>query len=389
MAFITKQSLVFITAITVLCGPATADSMQAAKLRSLDMHSLLEPVRVEYNVPALAGAIVYGRQVISYGAVGLRKAGSDVKVTDDDKFHLGSCTKAMTATMIGMLVEQGKLNWDDTIGDVLGKQFGQKIDAAYCDVKLRQLLSHWGGLPSESWPKGMSFQDVHKLPGSPREQRLEYAKRILAQKPTVTPGTKYIYSNAGYSIAAVMAEEVMDKSWESLMRTMVFDPCGMKTAGFGAMGSPGKIDQPWQHKYAIGLHVPIEPGPTSDNPPAIAPGGTVHCSMRDWAKFVAVHISGMAGKRRLLKNETLEILHHPTYGDDYAMGWLVTKRDWAAGKALHHSGTNNMNYAVVWVSPKKKFAVMAATNQGGDKAFKACDKAVSEMINKITSAIDH
>lgn len=389
MAFITKQSLVFIMTITVLCLPAAADSKQAAKLKSLDMHSLLEPVRIEYNVPALAGAIVYGRQVVSYGAVGLRKAGSDTKVTDNDKFHMGSCTKAMTATMIGRLVEQGKLNWDDTIGSVLGKQLEQKINAAYADVNLKQLLSHWGGLPSESWPKGMSFLDVHKLSGSPREQRLEYAKRILTQKPTVTPGSKYIYSNAGYSIAAVMAEEVMDKSWESLMRTMVFDPCGMKTAGFGAMGSPGKIDQPWQHKCEMGLHIPVEPGPISDNPPAIAPGGTAHCSMLDWAKFVAVHISGMTDKHRFLKDETLETLHSPTYGGDYAMGWLVTKRDWAAGKALHHSGSNNMNYAVVWISPKKNFAVMAATNQGGDKAFKACDKAVSEMINRITAAIDH
>lgn len=389
-----RYILVMSMAVSCFAGCVNADAPRqktdevSARLKLLDIHEILESVQKDHGVPALAGAIVYGPDVVAYGAVGVRKAATDVKVTDDDKFHLGSCTKAMTATLIGILVEKNKLDWDSKIAELLPDKILISMNAGYKDVTLRQLLSHRAGLPKHSWPKGMSFADVHNLPGPPAQQRLEYVRRILAQPPQVEPSTKYIYSNAGYSVAGVILEETMDDSWEHLMQTMIFQPCQMNSAGFGAMGSPGKIDQPWQHRLVLGIQLPVEPGPMSDNPPSIGPGGTVHSSMRDWGKFVAVHLTGKCENGKLLKKETLKILHTPIPGQEYALGWAVSERDWAGGKVLNHSGTNNMNYCVAWVAPKKNFAVLAATNVGGDNAFKACDKAVSEMISVINETID-
>ena len=105
------------------------------------------------------------------------------------------------------------------------------------------------------------------------------------------------------------------------MRKRLFQPLGMSTAGFGAMGTPGKVDQPWQHTEVDGKWTPVAPGPLSDNPPAIGPGGTVHMSLGDWAKYAIAHLQGARGESRLLKRETWRKLHTPLPPGDYAFGW--------------------------------------------------------------------
>jgi len=174
----------------------------------------------------------------------------------------------------------------------------------------------------------------------------------------------------------------MNTPWETLMKEMLFKPLGMKTAGFGAMGSPGRVDQPWQHTIKDGKLRAIGPGRFSDNPPILRPAGTVHCSIRDWAKFITAHLKGARSSKSLLKPKTFEILHTPAFGGNYAPGWEVTERDWGGGKVLTHQGTNGMNFAVVWMAPKCDFAVLVTSNQGKGEASKACDEAVWTLIKK-------
>src|SRR5205807_7129269 len=115
----------------------------------------------------------------------------------------------------------------------------------------------------------------------------------------------------------------MHKTWEDLVRERLFKPLGMTSAGFGAPGKRGVIDQPRGHKES---GEPVEPGPAADNPVAIGPAGIVHCTIKDWAKFIALHLEADAGQPRMLKPETFKILHTPAPGQDYAMGWIVTQR---------------------------------------------------------------
>ncbi|HMJ90598.1 MAG TPA: serine hydrolase domain-containing protein, partial [Candidatus Acidoferrum sp.] len=99
-------------AITLLS--LIANAVTFAATQSLD--SLLEPIRSKANVPAMAAAVIRSNSIIAVGAVGVRKFGSPETVTIDDKFHIASCTKAMTATLAAIYVEQGKLSWTATIG---------------------------------------------------------------------------------------------------------------------------------------------------------------------------------------------------------------------------------------------------------------------------------
>ena len=93
-------------------GPAMAQAPS--------MDSQLEVIRTEYGLPALAAAVVKNGEIVAKGAVGTRVLGTDNPVTIDDRFHLGSDAKAMTATLVGMMVDEGKFKWTTTVGEVLG-----------------------------------------------------------------------------------------------------------------------------------------------------------------------------------------------------------------------------------------------------------------------------
>ena len=184
-------------------------SQEAAHTGSPDLGPLLEPIRKKYGLPAMAGAVILQGRTAAWGATGVRKVDSSVKVTSNDKFHIASCTKAMTATLIAMLFERGKLKWDTTLVEAF-PDMADEMHPGYRDVTLKHLLAHRSGLPpaNHSYPKGKSFIDIHNLPGPAMEQRLAYTKMMLCQEPQAEPGTKYIYSNAGYAIAGVIAEPV-------------------------------------------------------------------------------------------------------------------------------------------------------------------------------------
>ena len=346
-----------------------------------DVSGLLEPIRKKHDLPALAGAAYYKGGTVATGAVGVRKYGDPTPATIDDQFHLGSDTKSMTATLAAMLVEEHKLDWRAPLTTYF-PEMRNSMAPALRNVTLAQLACHRSGITGESWPKDMGANQLHLLPGSFRDQRQVYAQHILQEEPIAEPGAKYIYSNRNFALLGIVAERVENEEWETLITRRLFKPLGMKSAGFRAMGTPGKIDQPWQHKIEAGKHVPIEPGRYRDNPEVIGPAGTVHCSVTDWLKYAAAHAHGEEGGSSLLKAETFKYLHTPQFGGEYAFGWIVTARPWGGGTVLTHAGSNTINYAVVWLAPRRDFAVVAATNQAGGGADVACDEVAAAMIGK-------
>ena len=340
-------------------------------------NEVLESIRQKHQVPALAGAIVTGKGLVTMAVIGVRKAGTEIPATVEDKWHLGSDTKAMTATLIGVLVEQGKLKWETTIEQVF-PEIAADLQPDLRGVTLLHLLSHRAGLPAN-----ILWMAVSK-PGAPvSQQRLECVKMLAKIKLLSAPGATFLYSNLGYVIAGAVAEKTMSSSWEDLITKLVFDPLGMKSAGFGGVGTPGEIDQPWGHG-ADGKPVSGN-GPAVDNPPVLGPAGTVHCTLEDWAKFVSDHLRGERGEKALLKPETYRKLDTPPFGGEYALGWLVVEREWGGGTVLTHAGSNTMNYAVAWLAPKLGFAVLVTTNQGGPAAGNACDEAAGALIRLQTS----
>ncbi len=345
-----------------------------AAVGSLD--GLLEPIRAAHGMPALAGAFVRGRDLAALGAVGVRRAGTADRVEAHDRFHIGSCTKSMTATLVAMLVEQGKLSWQTTVAEIFPDLLG-RIHSAYHRVTVTQLLSHRSGLPDDRAPDPAIWPLVRGLGGPTQEQRRALAEIVLSRAPAAPPGSQFLYSNLGYAIAGAFAEKVTGQSWEDLMRQMLFGPLGMPAAGFGAPGGAA----PWGH--APPGCSPVAPGPDADNPSVIGPAGTVNCSMSDWARYAALHLRGAQGAPGLLVGpESFRRLHRDEFRQGYALGWVVVERDWAGGTALMHTGTNTLWYAVIWLAPARDAGFLAATNCGPESGFRACDAAVGAMIRR-------
>jgi CubicO group peptidase (beta-lactamase class C family) len=324
----------------------------------------LAEVRDKHKLPGMVGAVLRGDRLAAIGAVGVRKKGSEEPFRVDNLVHIGSDTKAMTATMLATLVEDGKLSWSSTVRDVFPAR-AKALHRDFQGVTLWQLLTHRAGLPANAAWWGLKGR-------TPTEQRRDLLAKAMSPAPRSKPGSTYLYSNVGYALAGLMAEQVADAPWEDLMRERVFEPLGMATAGFGPPGSPGQVDEPWGHSSG---GTPRQ----GDNPPVLGPAGTVHVSLPDWARFAALHLRGAQGKAQLLEASTFRRLHTPPAGD-YAAGWIVVDRPWAGGRALTHSGSNTMWHCTVWLAPARDFGVLVATNQGGDDAASACDEASEGLI---------
>jgi len=355
---------------TFIASMATMPLMSRGAAADVDAE--LEQIRTKHKLPALGGAFVTldGAQLTAVS--GTRKAGTQVAATKDDLWHLGSDTKAMTSTLAGVAVEAGKLRWDSTLGEVFPKAKGLK-KSSLASATLTQLLTHWSGLPAKSLWKVTPFNARALI--KERDAVLEAAADL---KDLPAPGSAHLYSNMGYVLAGHMLEEVYNQSWEELMQALIFKPLGMTRSGFGGTGTPGKVDQPWPH-MADGTPAP-QNGPSIDNPPAMGPAGTVHASLADWARFIAEHLAGPAGKGKLLKAETYRHLHTPVLGGDYAFGWKTLDQSWG-GKVITHNGSNTMNHCAAWLSPEKGFAMIACTNQGGEAAPKALNEVVLLLLS--------
>lgn len=377
------------TAILIVAATAIATRVQAedapATKKSPAVKSpiaaLLEPIRAKHGIPGMAGAVIEGQRVGTYlggiGATGKRRLGGTADVTIADKWHLGSCTKAMTATLIGRLVDQDKLSWNTTLAEAF-PELAEGMHPAWKPVTLELLLGNRAGAPETLDADGL-WGRLWQHKGTPTEARRTLAEGVLKNPPVSTPGSKYAYSNAGFAIAGHVAETVMKKPWERLMREELFEPLQMITAGFGA---PSKQDAPHGHRVMGSRVVPVDPGPGADNPPAIGPAGTVHASVADWGRFMALHLRGeRKGSTTLpVTRKTLRAMHEPLAGQEYGFGWIVTSRPWGNGKVLTHAGSNTMWYCVVWVAPKRDFAVLVTCNLGGNAAAKACDEAAGALI---------
>ncbi len=354
-----------------------------------DLNALLEPIRAANNVPALACAVVLSNRIVGLGAVGLRKARVPAApVTLQDKWHHGSLTKSMTATLAAIMVEKGKIQWTSTLAAIF-PEFAPQMDAQWRTVTLDWLCSNRGGAPENLIPSGI-WNQLQSFQGTPREGRRLLLEKLTVLAPNSTPGTQYEYSNAGFSIAGHMLETIAEQAWEDLLNELLFEPLGMTSAGFGVPATPRHINQPLGHQMVSGSASPIEPGAGADNPPAIGPSATVHCSVIDLAKYVAFHLAGHQADTALLKSDSLVKLHTAVLNNaNYAYGWNAIDRPWANGKALYHAGSNTQWYSVIWMAPNRKFGIVAlcnlATSSGANPGATATDQVAAKMIQQFLS----
>ncbi|MCX6349100.1 MAG: serine hydrolase [Candidatus Aureabacteria bacterium] len=375
----------------------TAMVIPGIVLAQASLDATLTPYLAKHDLPALAAAVVKNGEVIAAGAVGTRRAGATIPVTINDRFHIGSDTKAMTALLAAMLVEEGKLRWNSTPAEVF-PELAEKMDPRLRTVTLEQLLSHTSGIPSDNDDTIRVYREALDQDGNLDEMRYwlvgEWSKRPLES----VPGAKFAYSNIGYTIVGAMIERVGGKTWDELITERVFIPLGLKTAGLGPQASLGRIDAPVGHSVIDGKTKAFLAGPNGDVPPILGPAGIAHLSILDFARWAGWNAG--EGKRgpALVKPETLRKLHTPVVtmppkkdaapgtppGGKYALGWGELPVDWAPYPLIYHGGSNDMNLAHIWIDPKQDFAMVIVTNISGQKAHDALMALAGELYAKFT-----
>jgi len=369
--------------LTLLLSLGVARTSFAQDTAQPDITALIEAIRAEAGVPALGGALVTLEGEPEVWVTGTRRAGGTEKVTVDDVWHLGSCTKSMTATLLALMVERGQLSWDALLGDML-PDVGEDMDLEYTDVTLVELLCHRAGVPGS--PKAALLAEARMKPNEYiLGQRSTYAHAVLSNPPGHPPRTKFEYANDGFVVAGHVAEIATGKPWEALMQELLFQPLDMASAGFGAPGSAAKCDQPRGHRED---GTPVEPGPLADNPPVIGPAGTVCASLADWAKYVQLHLRGARGDVKVgeitLSRDTFARLHsaYPGEGDPYGFGWVVQEHPWAGGDGttLWHNGSNTMWYCATWLGLENGIGVLVTTNRYGAAARTATEQALQLLV---------
>lgn len=330
-----------------------------------DLQQLLDKVRMQYKMPAMAAAIVRSDQ-IEVAVSGERRLGSRIAVQLEDRFHLGSTTKAFTAHWAGALVEAGLIKWETKVLDVFPHW---KDDAfkTYHHITLSDLLCHRAYI--KPFTGAQEIAQVPRFPGSAMEQRRAFAKWLMRQNPAkIGAQDGYTYSNAGYSVAAAMLEKVSESSWETAVEADILEPLGIT----GVFGWPtdANPEQPFGHHSIHPLDSNLRPV-TARNmfpmPDFLAPSGDLSLSVGDYTKFVQAHLKGLRGQDNLLTSKTYDYLH---YGrENYAMGWTRLLK-----KGVHistHDGSAGTFYSHTSILKEKDLAIVIFINASNVYAAKA------------------
>ncbi|MFY9984605.1 MAG: serine hydrolase domain-containing protein [Chthoniobacterales bacterium] len=361
------------------------------------LNSTLEPYLKEFGLPALSAAVFKNGEIIAAGALGTRRAGENIPVTIDDKFHLGSDSKAFTALLAGMYVQQGKLRWDSTLGEIF-PELKDKMDPEFAKITVQELLSHSSGLADKDLLDLVNRS--YQQDGNMDEVRYWMLKET-APKPLDHPrGSKFSYSNLGYTLAGVILERLSGKTWEELVEEKIFEPMGLTTAGFGPQASLGKVDSTLGHFIVDGKAKAMLAGPNGDNPLILGPAGTIHMSVLDFAKWAAWQAG--EGKRppALVSPEILKKIHTPVIDTGvredappgtpktgkYALGWGQVLESWATQPCLTHTGSNNANLALATIWPQNDFGFVIMTNISGKGADAALRKLGQDLYQQFGNA---
>jgi CubicO group peptidase (beta-lactamase class C family) len=355
------------------------------ELNTAQLLPLLGVVRVTKD-QGKAPAIMVGKindKTIQSLADGLVRKDEGKKVKKDSYFQLGSCTKSMTGTLAGMMVEKGKIRWNSSLVEVF-PELASAMNAQIKNVTLEQLLSHRGGFDGF-----LVTSDIATLPvftGTLTQQRLGLVS-FLTSKPSFGPIGQFNYSNASFAIAGAMLEKVDGKPYEELLLNNVMKPLKIQAFfGYPAEFAPAK-QKTYGHITFAGVQLIQDPtnelfAPYNFPPYLLNPAGGVSMTSDGFSRYVQMHLRGLRGQNGLLKAQTIAYLHRPYGGSEtgYALGWQITKRDNIL--TSQHNGSLDPYFAQMAIQPSRNLAAMAVASRGEEEGIRTAEQAVMLILGR-------
>ncbi|KKM78492.1 hypothetical protein LCGC14_1359400 [marine sediment metagenome] len=327
-----------------------------------------------WGVPGLAVAVVQGGRTVLAEGFGLCDRKSKRQVTPRTLFPIASATKAFTATALGILLDDGKIQWDLPVRDYLpGFRLADPVATERATV--RDLLCHRTGLPrhDNAW-YGLTLS------------RAELFDRLRHLPPSADFRARWQYQNMMFMVAGLVVAAVAGRTWEQFVRERILDPLGMTGTNFGAAEALAQADHALPYKRS-GRRVART---HFDDVSSLGPAGGINSNAIDMARWLTMNLSGgRIGRRRIISAKALAAIHTPQIPvpeppqwpellhGAYAMGWQV--QPYRGHPTIWHGGLVNGFQTRVTLLPRLKAGVAVMTNMMGHPvqlllAYRACDR---------------
>jgi CubicO group peptidase (beta-lactamase class C family) len=340
---------------------ASAQAPRPEPFPGLDAY--VESALSTWHVPGAALAIVRHDSVIYARGYGVRTAGKPDRVDDQTIFAIGSCTKAFTSAGIAMLVDSGKIRWDDPVTTYLT---GFQVADPYVsrELTVRDLLTHRSGLDRAELVWYESAFDRGEI-----VRRLRHLKQVSGFR------AGFGYNNLMYVTAGQVLAAASGTSWDDFIHHRIFEPLAMRASSTSIAALAGATNIASGHRTTHGVVHPV-PWYNADN---VGPAGSINSNARDMAQWVRFQLSHGA-KGALEETHTPQTiipvghgspLYPTTHFMNYGMGWLVY--DYRGHVALMHTGGIDGFRAQVALLPDDDFGFVILTNEESTVVYNAIE----------------
>jgi CubicO group peptidase (beta-lactamase class C family) len=337
--------------------------------------SYIDKIHMESELPGIAVTLFTSEGTILQHIVGVKKLGENNKLVESDLMHLGSNTKAITGMVAARLIERGLLTWDIKLIDVLPEIKGSIHDGLK-DVSLFSLLNHTSGLAGKtgglSWKECVS--DGENLVSS--VVRRSYTQCITKNKPEKFK--KYLYSNAGYIVAAGMLETITNETWETLVAKEVCKPLNINCV----YGWPAKLSIKQTYGHNNGILWGYNPQSPNDYslPLEFAPAGDVSMSTVDYSQWVSEFLRGIKKESTLVSESAFNKLLYSGIGHKRpGFGWLsyVNREGYTLST---HDGSAGPFYVKAVIIKELDLGFTILFNSDSEEEVKKLEKFILEVI---------
>ncbi|MDW2980250.1 MAG: serine hydrolase [Rhodanobacter sp.] len=333
---------------------------------------IVDAVIARYQLPGIAVGVIEHGQVVYVRTAGETVAGSGQPVTPRTLFKIASNSKAMTTTLLGRLVDQGKLRWDDPVTKYL-PQFRMNDPWVTANMRVGDLLTHASGLPEGGgdlmlWPEPNAFTRADIIHG------------LRFIKPAYSFRSQYQYDNLLYVVAGEVAAAAGGASYETLMQREVFEPLGLDRCQVGAWNRDTVGDVATPHRRDNGRNVAM---PEDAAIPAItsAAAGGIRCDLTDMLTWARNWLAPTSAQLKWLSPVQRDVLQAPhmlipvsaqrrawdnTHVMAYGYGWRMADVDgqWS----VWHTGTLNGMYSMLALLPDRQSGFVLMINGEADDA---------------------
>jgi CubicO group peptidase (beta-lactamase class C family) len=326
-----------------------------------DLDAYIVRVMDEWKVPGLAIAVVEEREVILSRGYGYRDVDEQRPVTDRTLFAIGSITKSFTVTLLGMMVDEGKLDWDEPVRRYL-PDFQLYDDVATEYMTPRDLVTHRSGLPRHDllwYGSDLTRRELY--------QRLRYLE------PSREFRAAWQYQNLMFMTAGYLAEQVEGRSWEELVDERILEPLGMSRSNFSVrdMQKADDFAYPYHNNEGDVRQIDFR------NIDEVGPAGSINSSVREMIEYVQLHIDkGKVGEEQLLSQSNAVQMQMPQMAmqgaiqydelghSSYGMGFFVTT--YRGRKLVHHGGGIDGFISLLSFMPRERVGMIVLTNMSGN-----------------------